>query len=331
MRTGLLLPHFGADADAQKIIKGSQLAEQLGFDSVWVRDHLLFEPHGEFEKPNADFYEALTVLTAVGASTERLTLGTGALIPFRHPLVTAQIVATMTRFFGPRVVVGMGSGNFDHEFAAVGLDGVARPELVLDNFEIMRRIWREEGVSWHKPPFDFDGATIRPWPAEPVPLWYCGNTPKSARMAARWLDGWLPGRIGIETLRVRVRTLETVSAEHGRPRPNVGMIPPTSIGRTREEALAKVNVEGLLAWANNARFWVKPKSGRFETVDDLKGILLYGTADDIVEQCLELRAIGVNDLVFDFRLSFPQWEEQMQILGEEVLPRVTGEDRAGTA
>jgi alkanesulfonate monooxygenase SsuD/methylene tetrahydromethanopterin reductase-like flavin-dependent oxidoreductase (luciferase family) len=142
-------------------------------------------------------------------------------------------------------------------------------------------------------------------------------------MAARWLDGWLPGRIGIDTLRVRVETLEKVSSEHGRPRPNVGMIPPTSIGRTRAEALAKVNVEGLLAWANKARFWVKPKSGRFETVDDLGGVLLYGTADDIVEQCLELEAIGVNDLVFDFRLSFPEWEDQMGILGEEVLPRLT--------
>ena len=49
MRFGLLLPHFGEHADAQKIINGSRLAESLGFDSVWVRDHLLFEPHGEFE------------------------------------------------------------------------------------------------------------------------------------------------------------------------------------------------------------------------------------------------------------------------------------------
>lgn len=324
MRTGLLLPHFGEHADAAKIVGGSQLAESLGFDSVWVRDHLLFEPHGEFEKPDATFYEALTVLTAVGASTERIRLGTGALIPFRHPLVTAQIVTTMTQFFGPRVVLGMGSGNFDHEFDAVGLGGVPRPQLVLDTFEIMRRVWGDEGIDWHDEPFDFDGATIRPAPVGgTVPLWYCGTTPKSARMAARHCDGWLPGRIGIDTLRARVQTLTTVSAENDRPMPNVGMIPPTAIGRTREEALAKVNVEGLLAWANNSRFWVKPASGKFETIDDLAGLLLYGTPDDIVEQCLELRAAGVDDLVFDFRLSFPQWEEQMQVLADEVLPRVT--------
>jgi alkanesulfonate monooxygenase SsuD/methylene tetrahydromethanopterin reductase-like flavin-dependent oxidoreductase (luciferase family) len=324
MRTGLLLPHFGEHANGEKIIAGCQLAERMGFSSVWVRDHLIFEPHGEFEKPDVTFYEALTVLTAVGASTERLRLGTGALIPFRHPLMTAQIVATMTQFVGPRVVIGMGSGNFDHEFEAVGLGGVPRPELVLDNFEIMRDIWQREGVSWDKEPFDFHDATIKPWPVGgPVPLWYCGTTPKSARIAASGCEGWLPGRIGVDTLRKRVGTIEAMAADLGRTRPTVGMIPPTSIGKSREDALSSVNVEGLLAWANNARFWEKPASGKFETVDDLAGLLVYGNPDDIVEQCLELRAVGVDEIVFDFRLSFPRWEEQIQILGEEVLPRIT--------
>lgn len=323
MRTGLLLPHFGAHADASRIIEGSQLAERLGFHSVWVRDHLLFAPHGEFEKPDETFFEALTVLTAVGAATERLMLGTGSLIPFRHPLITAQVVTTMTQFLGPRLVIGMGSGNFDHEFAAIGLGGVSRPELVMDNFEILRRIWAGETVSWHERPFDFQDAKIRPLPVGNVPLWYCGNTPRSARIAGEHADGWMPGRIGIDTLRVRVDTLAKVSADFGRPHPNVGIIPPTSIGRTREEALAKVNVEGLLAWANNAKFWVKPSSGRFETADDLRGALVYGTADEVIEQCRELGEAGVNDLIFDFRLSFDEWEEQIAFLGEEVLPHLT--------
>ena len=323
MRTGLLLPHFGEHANAEKIIKGSRSAEALGFDSVWVRDHLLFEPHGEFEKPDPTFYDALTVLTAVGASTERLRLGTGALIPFRHPLMTAHIVTTMTQFFGPRLVIGMGSGNFDHEFEAVGLGGVPRPQLVQDNFAIMRSIWQAEGVSWKEPPFDFSGATIKPWPVGgPVPLWYCGTTPRSARIAGEFCDGWLPGRISIETLKARVQTLEKTSAENNRPRPTVGVIPTASIATTRKAALARVNVEGLLAWANNSRFWVKPESGSFDKLEDLGGVLVYGTPDDVLEQCLELRDAGVDELVFDFRLSFPEWEEQMEMLGEHVLPRL---------
>jgi alkanesulfonate monooxygenase SsuD/methylene tetrahydromethanopterin reductase-like flavin-dependent oxidoreductase (luciferase family) len=325
VRFGLLLPHFGEHADAAKIIRGSRLAESLGFDSVWVRDHLLFEPHGEFESPDATFYDALTVLTAVGAATERLQLGTGALIPFRHPLHTALITTTMTQFFGPRVILGMGAGNFDHEFDAIGLSGVPRPELVQTNMEIMRRIWAENGVSWHDAPFDFDDATIEPKPVGgPPPLWYCGATPKSARIAATSADGWLPGRISLETLRARVQTLTDTSAENGRSRPTVGIIPTTSIADTREEAISRVNVPGLLQWANNSRFWVKPESGSFQTVEDLQGVLIHGTAKDVIEQCRTLQDVGVDHLVFDFRLNFPIWEDQIRRIGEEVLPSLRG-------
>ena len=62
MKFGLLLPHFGEEASREKLLEGSKRAEELGFDSVWVRDHLVFEPHGEMEKPNRTFYDALTTL-----------------------------------------------------------------------------------------------------------------------------------------------------------------------------------------------------------------------------------------------------------------------------
>ncbi|MGH3741902.1 MAG: LLM class flavin-dependent oxidoreductase, partial [Micromonosporaceae bacterium] len=289
----------------------------------WVRDHLVFEPHGQFEKPNATFYEALTVLTAVGASTERLQLGTGALIPFRHPLHTAQVVTTMTQFFGPRLILGFGAGNSDHQFESIGLGGVPRPELVQDNVRIMRRIWTEQQVEWDKPPFRFDDITIEPPPVGgPPPLWYCGATPKSARIAAELCDGWLPGRISLGTLRKRVATLDEQSAAHGRARPSVGIIPTTSVANTAAAALSRVNVDGLLAWANHSRYWVKPESGRFETVEDLQGVLIHGTPDQVAEQCETLRGCGVDHLVFDFRLSFPLWEEQIEMLGEQVLPKL---------
>jgi alkanesulfonate monooxygenase SsuD/methylene tetrahydromethanopterin reductase-like flavin-dependent oxidoreductase (luciferase family) len=323
MPFGLLLPHFGEYADAQLIIEGSRQAESLGFSSVWVRDHLLFEPHGEFEKPDATFYEALTVLTAVGASTTRLQLGTGALIPFRHPVHTALITATMTQFFGPRVILGIGAGNFDHEFELVGLGDAARPELVAENVRLMRRLWSEQQVTHGGPVFPVERATLEPRPAGgPVPLWYCGNTPRSARLAVEFCDGWLPGRIGIETLRARAGLLTEKSAEAGRQRPAIGMIPPTSIAATREQALAGVNVDGLLAWANKARFWVKPPAGRFETIDDLEGVLVWGGPDDIVDQCGRLREAGAEHIVFDMRLSYDRWQEQIDLLGREVLPKL---------
>ena len=159
---GLLLPHFGEEADRDKLLKGSQRAEELGFDSVWVRDHLVFEPHGEMEKPNRTFYDALTTLTAIGAVTERIQLGTGSLIPFRHPLITALTVGTMTQLVGPRVILGFGAGTFDHEFDAVGMGDADRVELVRSNAEILKRVFTENNVTYKDEYFEFNDVTIEP-------------------------------------------------------------------------------------------------------------------------------------------------------------------------
>jgi alkanesulfonate monooxygenase SsuD/methylene tetrahydromethanopterin reductase-like flavin-dependent oxidoreductase (luciferase family) len=320
---GLLLPHFGEEADRHKLLEGSKRAEELGFDSVWVRDHLVFEPHGEMEKPNRTFYDALTTLTAIGAVTKTIELGTGSLIPFRHPLVTALMAGTITQLVGPRLILGFGAGTFDHEFEAIGLGDADRVELVRSNAEIFRKVFTENDVSYKDEYFQFDNVTIEPKPVGgPVPFWYCGGTPRSARLAVEFCDGWMPGRISMLTLQKRIETIEQLSAEAGKKRPTIAVIPPTSIERSREEALKDVNIPGLLAWANKAKFAVKPPSGTFETVDDLEGQLIAGNPDEAVEACRKFEAAGVEHLVFDFRFKFDKWFEQIELLGSEVLPKL---------
>jgi alkanesulfonate monooxygenase SsuD/methylene tetrahydromethanopterin reductase-like flavin-dependent oxidoreductase (luciferase family) len=320
---GLLLPHFGEEADRDKLLEGSKRAEELGFDSVWVRDHLVFEPHGEMEKPNRTFYDALTTLTAIGAVTKTIELGTGSLIPFRHPLVTALMAGTITQLVGPRLILGFGAGTFDHEFEAIGMGDADRVELVRSNAEIFRKVFTENDVSYKDEYFHFDNVTIEPKPVGgPVPFWYCGGTPRSARLAVEFCDGWMPGRISMLTLQKRIETIEQLSAEAGKKRPTIAVIPPTSIERSREEALKDVNVPGLLAWANKAKFAVKPPSGTFETVDDLEGQLIAGNPDEAVEACRKFEAAGVEHLVFDFRFKFDKWFDQIELLGSEVLPKL---------
>jgi alkanesulfonate monooxygenase SsuD/methylene tetrahydromethanopterin reductase-like flavin-dependent oxidoreductase (luciferase family) len=119
-----------------------------------------------------------------------------------------------------------------------------------------------------------------------------------------------------------VRTLDELSAAAGRARPAIGVMPPTSVEATREEALAHVNVPGLLAWANKARFAVRPPSGRFETAADLEGQLVAGTPDDVVAECRKFEALGLDQLVFDLRFRFDRWFAQIERLGEDVLPRL---------
>jgi alkanesulfonate monooxygenase SsuD/methylene tetrahydromethanopterin reductase-like flavin-dependent oxidoreductase (luciferase family) len=321
---GLLLPHFGEFADRDRLLDGARLAESFGFDSVWVRDHLIFEPHGEMEKPNRDFYDALITLTAIGAVTEKIELGTGSLIPFRHPLEVALSIATITQLVGPRFICGFGAGTFDHEFAAVGIDtAIKRWDLVESNARILKQVWTENNVSYKDDFYAFEDVTIEPKPVGgPPPFWYCGNTPASARRAVQYCEGWMPGRISLATFRARVNKIRELSEEAGRPMPTPAVIPPTSVEATREQALRDVNVEGLLAWANNAKYWVKPPSGRFETWEDLEGTLIAGNPDDVVEECRKFEAAGCEHLVFDFRFKFDRFYEQIELLGREVLPHL---------
>lgn len=321
MQFGLLLPHFGAHTELDFLLRGCRLAEELGFDSVWVRDHLLFEPHGEFEAADRNFLEPLTVLSAVGAVTERMILGTATLIPYRHPIITAFTLASMSHMFGDRIIAGWGAGTFDHEFEAVGLGGVFRPELVEDNARIAELLFNEDDVSYKGLHYEFEGVNVYPKPTGKIPFWYGGATPASARRAAEYADGWIPGRITLKTIEKRVAKMQELVAENGRPMPTVGVVPPTTIATTEEEAWAGTSVDGLLKWANErGKWWVKPESGVFETAADIEGSLIAGTPDQVIEQTAKFETVGVEHLVFDLRLSFERWHESIALLGKEVLP-----------
>ena len=323
MKFGLLLPHFGEHASSTALLDGARRAEELGFDSVWVRDHLLFEPHGEFEGANKDFYEPLTVLTAIGAVTSQITLGTATLIPYRHPLVTAFTLASITQMVGPRLIAGWGAGTFDHEFDAIGMGGIFRPELVESNARIFEKVFIEDEVTYSDKHYSFNNVTLYPKPAGPIPFWYGGATPASARRAAEYCDGWIPGRITLKTIEKRVEAMTKIIAEKGRPMPTVAVVPPTTVAATEKEAWAGTNLEGLLRWANErGKYWVKPESGKFETAEDIEGSLIAGTPDQVIEQTKRFAAFGVDHLVFDTRLSFGRWTESIELLGKEVIPEL---------
>jgi len=90
-----------------------------------------------------------------------------------------------------------------------------------------------------------------------------------------------------------------------------------------------MNVPGLIKNANAQRFWVKPKSGEFTTIEELDGSILAGTPDDVVRGVQRYQELGCDLLIFDFRMRFPDWIEQIETLARDVLPRVSGVASAG--
>jgi alkanesulfonate monooxygenase SsuD/methylene tetrahydromethanopterin reductase-like flavin-dependent oxidoreductase (luciferase family) len=321
MKTGLLLPHFGEHASVAACLEGARRAEAYGFDSVWVRDHLVFEPHGIEGRENTHI-EGLLLLAAVATVTKAVCLGTAMAISHRHPIHLAQLFAGLSAVSSGRVIMGLGIGGFAHEFAAAGRPtGLAeRAELARINADICRRLWTGERVSVKSRYFDFADVALEPRPVKPLPIWCGGVTPAACRRAVEYADGWMPARITLATFSRLVLYIRELCEEASRPMITAAVMPFTSVGKTREAALRQIDTPALIAEAKKYPTWVKPPGGMFSTLDDIRGYLLAGTAEDIVRESRAYRDAGADHIVYDLRFRYADWLEQIDFLGTEVLP-----------
>src|SRR4029079_6037593 len=94
---------------------------------------------------------------------------------------------------------------------------VRRPELMKEQTQIARRLWSGESVDWHGDHYTFDDVDLKPVPVHPVPVWWGGATPASARLAVDFCEGWLPGRITFPTYAARVKKIREMAAGQGKP------------------------------------------------------------------------------------------------------------------
>jgi alkanesulfonate monooxygenase SsuD/methylene tetrahydromethanopterin reductase-like flavin-dependent oxidoreductase (luciferase family) len=218
--------------------------------------------------------------------------------------------------------MGMGLGGFPHEFAAAGLPSTTteRAYLAKINADLCRRLWAGERVSHKDSYYNFQDVELKPAPVSPIPIWCGGSTSAACRRVVEFGDGWLPARITVATFTKRLAYLREVSQTVGRPMITAGVMPLTSIARDKETALRHVNVKGLIHEANKNSSWVKPAGGIFATLDDIQGLVLAGTPDDIVRQVRAYQVLGANLVVFDLRLRYSDWYQQINLLGNEVLP-----------
>jgi len=166
------------------------LAEQAGFDSVFVSDH--FQPwrHDGGHAP-----AALPWLGAVGARTERIVLGTSVLTPtFRyHPAVIAQAFATLGVLYPDRVILGVGSGESLNE-VPLGLrwpDGKERFARLKEAVTLIKKLWTEDRVTFDGTYYSTDNATVYDKPENPVPIYIGASGPAATRLAGRVADGFI--------------------------------------------------------------------------------------------------------------------------------------------
>ncbi len=329
-RFGLLVPHFGLEAEQDLLVEGARRAERYGFDSLWVRDHLVFHPHG-MEGTDRTFIEPFVTLAYLAAVTERIALGAATIIPFRHPILMAYSVASLSWITRRPFDLGIGAGTFDHEFEVIGQGSEDRVEMMKEQVLIARRLWSGETLGWDSPRYRFHDVDLKPQPLHPVPVWWGGATPAAARLAVDFCEGWLPGRITFPTYQTRTKKIREMCAEQGKPMIMTGAIPITSIHTSARAAAEAMDLPGLIKNANAQKFWVRPPSGEFRTAEDLDGSILAGTPDDVVRGVRRYQELGCDLLVFDLRMRFPEYLEQIDLIAKEVLPRVSARAVAGAA
>jgi len=194
LRFGVLLPTrdvvMSGGKDPNVIYQLAERAEALGFNSLWAGDSLTARPR----------LEALTTLAAVGARTQRARLGTAIfLAALRHPVLLAHMVANLDFMTGGRVDLGVGYGRpsdpaQEHEFEMLGLSASKRIKMSEECVEVMRRLWRENDVSYDGAFTQFEHVTLEPKPVQSngVPIWLASNNVEPGlRRVARLGDGWL--------------------------------------------------------------------------------------------------------------------------------------------
>jgi len=169
----------------------STLAEQMGFDSIFVSDHFQPWKHTDGHAPSA-----LAWLGALGARTQRAVIGTSVLTPtFRyHPSVVAQVFGTLGTMFPGRVVLGVGTGESLNEVPAIGMKWPETKERfarLREAIGLIRKLWSEDHVSFEGQYYRTENATIYDKPGKPVPIYVAGAGPQVAKYAGRSADGFI--------------------------------------------------------------------------------------------------------------------------------------------
>ena len=306
---GTSLPSRGEMAGPEQLRNVAQRAEALGYDHVWVSDHIIlpkkvdsFYPYAEDGvatfKPDEPYYEPLSALNFIAGCTQRVRLGTHVLIiPYRNPVLTAKILSTLDVLSGGRVILGAGVGWMEEEFQAMGLDTYKERGAVTDEYlQVYKELWTKEDASFDGKYYQISDTGFEPKPVQKPhpPVWIGGHSGPAVRRAAKYGDGWMP--IGLrppailepEELAGKIARLRKLTVEAGRA----------------EDAVALTFSTGVVFndAAGSSRAWMQ------------------GNPDQIASDLRQYQDLGVSNFIVNFQGgTVPELQENMERFSREVI------------
>jgi coenzyme F420-dependent glucose-6-phosphate dehydrogenase len=313
-----------------ELLEFSCLAEVVGFDSVFMSDH--FQP---WRHTGGHAPYSLSWLGALGARTTRVVIGTSVMTPtFRyHPSIVAQAAATLGLMFPDRVVLGIGTGESLNEVPALGIKWPGfkeRQARLREAVDLMRRLWREDRVSFQGQYYRTENATIYDKPARPVPIYIAASGPTAAAMAGELGDGFIctSGK-GLELYRETL--LPNVAAglkASGRGSDAVERMIEikVSFDTDRRRALEDTRHWAALALSADEKMSVKDPIEMERLADALpmeRAASRWIVSDDPDEQIEKIRSyveLGFRHLVF--HAPGPDQARFLRLYAERVLPKL---------
>jgi len=305
------------------------LAEQNGFDSVFISDHLQPWRHDGGHAPFA-----MTWLGALGARTERITMGTSVLTPsFRyHPAIVAQSFATLGCLFPGRVVLGMGSGESMNE-VPLGIewpDGKERFARFREAVKLIRELWTGERVSFEGEYYRTDKATIYDKPEQAVPIWLAASGPAATRFAGRQGDGYITtsGKDPSLYTDTLLPAVKEGAEKANRSVEDIDMMIEVKVSFDHDagKAAEATKFWGALGLTAEQKQGVEDPVEMQRLADELsveqtaKRFIVSTDPDEHVEKIKTYIDLGFNHLVF--HAPGPDQARFLELYGKEILPRL---------
>jgi probable F420-dependent oxidoreductase len=292
--------------DAKALVDYGVKMEELGFDSIWVWDHMLLGV-----EPNFPIIDSLTVLTGIAARTTRIKLGTGILVlPLRNAVALAKQLSSMDQLSQGRLVMGMASGWYKREFDAMGIPFEKRGKIMDENLDLLRRLWTEASVTGEYERYSPSKAVMYPKPAQKhVPILIGGYVDRVLKRAATAGDGWLTYFYTPEGFTKSWNKIRDFAKEAGKDPDkllNASQLP-IMIGPSKDAVKAD-----MLDWLNKE--WDFPAQS-----DCTRDSAIMGSVDECVAQLKEHLAVGVQKIIF---VPYKYQMDQIEKIAREIIPRL---------
>ncbi|HKX49960.1 MAG TPA: LLM class F420-dependent oxidoreductase [Candidatus Binatia bacterium] len=306
MKYGVFLPVSGRAASRKTLMQAAQQAESLGYDSVWAADRLVMPwkidtayPYSKestfIVPPDRPFFDTLTCLAFLAGCTETIQLGMSVMVlPYRHPLHWAKIATTIDQLSTGRLIMGVGVGWMEEEFAAMNAPFKERGAVSDEQLTLLKQLWTEEHITFRGKYYNVNDIAFNPKPYRKprVPIWVGGEGKYAQRRAGRYGDAWFPYfvRITPAELAARFEYVRKIARESGRSPDELTLTCCLPIELTPDDAQQEENY-------------------------------LKGSVEQVTDRLKIFQKVGVTHIGLQFMVPhYPERQEQIERFAKEALP-----------